>query len=101
MVGYLPAFSCCFEADAASCRDASSVICLKTTGARDIVPGVEAFARGSRRFAYNERAPFAGLFKFSGPIRVSGGATSHEMSLLQKEDYLNHSSSTIIINDKL
>lgn len=69
---YLPALICCFEADAPSCRESSPAICLKTTGARDIVPGVVTYVGGSRRLAYNERPPFAGLFKLSGAIQKSG-----------------------------
>ena len=46
----LPALSCCLLAADSSDFDSSSAGCLKTTGARDIVPGALEES-GSRRFA--------------------------------------------------
>lgn len=46
----LPAFNCCFFAAGSSDCALSSELCLKTMGAREMVPGVES-AEGSRRFA--------------------------------------------------
>lgn len=49
-VGKLPAFNCCFLAAKSSDCALSSELCLKTTGAREIVPGAES-ADGSSKFA--------------------------------------------------
>lgn len=49
---YLPALICCFSAATLSCGRSSSAGCLKTTGAREMVPRAESlFDGGSRRLA--------------------------------------------------
>ncbi len=49
---YLPALICCFWAGPSSGRESSPWDCLKTTGARDMVPGVVVDDdEGSRRLA--------------------------------------------------
>ena len=58
----IPALSCCFfAADSSGCASPSE-LGLKTTGAREMVPGVDS-ADGSSRFAYSDIIPpaFAGL----------------------------------------
>jgi len=48
---YLPALSCCFCADVTSWRTSSPAGCLKTTGAREIVPGAAGLDEESSKLA--------------------------------------------------
>lgn len=65
----LPALSCCLKEESSSKRKSSLSDCLKTIGARDIVPGVEEDAEGSSRLAYKVRAALAGLLEVSDAIQ--------------------------------
>lgn len=57
----LPALSCCLKEESSSKRKSSLSDCLKTIGARDIVPCVEVVEEGSSRLAYKVRAALVGL----------------------------------------
>jgi len=51
----------------------SPAFCLKTTGAREIVPGVESLLdEVSRRLAYSERPGRKGFATVSGAMVVKG-----------------------------
>lgn len=65
----LPALSCCLKEESSSKRKSSLSDCLKTIGARDIVPGVEEDEEGSSRLAYKVRAALAGLLEVSDAIQ--------------------------------
>lgn len=65
----LPALSCCLNEESSSTRKSSPADCLKTIGARDIVPCVEEVEEGSSRLAYNVRAALGGLLEVSDAIR--------------------------------
>lgn len=65
----LPALSCCLKEISSSKRKSSLSDCLKTIGARDIVPCVEVVEEGSSRLAYKVRAALAGLLEVSDAIR--------------------------------
>lgn len=65
----LPALSCCLEEESSSKRKSSLSDCLKTIGARDIVPCDEEDEEGSSRLAYKVRAALAGLLEVSDAIR--------------------------------
>lgn len=66
----LPALSCCLEEKSSSKRKSSFSDCLKTIGARDIVPCMgEVVEEGSSRFAYKVRPAFGGLLEVSDAIQ--------------------------------
>lgn len=72
----LPALSCCLDERSASRRESFLEVCLKTIGARDIVPCGEEMEEGSSRLAYRVRAVLAGLLETSDAIlRRRGLAT--------------------------
>lgn len=66
---FLPALSCCLKEESSTKRKSSLSDCLKTIGARDIVPCVEEVEEGSSKFAYKVRAAFAGLAEVSDAIQ--------------------------------
>lgn len=63
----LPALSCCLREESSSKRKSSLSDCLKTIGARDIVPCDEE-DEGSSRLAYKVRAALAGWLEVSDAI---------------------------------
>lgn len=66
----LPALSCCLNEESSSKRKSSLADCLKTMGARDIVPCVEEVEEGSSKLAYKVRAALAGLLEISDAIQM-------------------------------
>lgn len=72
----LPALSCCLDEKSSSERKSSLAVCLKTIGARDMVPLGEEVEEDSSKLAYRVRPALGGLLEASNAILRWGGMTT-------------------------